>query len=110
MLAGLLFPTSGQCRVDGFDPFNRKHAFRQRITLVTGNKQQLLWDLPPADTFELNRAVYDVPRAQYQRTLAELTELLDLSQVMKTRSMPATGGKRPRISSRARSTCSEFGS
>ena len=94
MLSGLLHPSGGEILVGGYTPQLRQTAFLQQITLVMGQKQQLLWDLPPADTFELNRAVYDVPRAQYQRTLAELTELLDLSQVMKTPTRQLSLGER----------------
>jgi ABC-2 type transport system ATP-binding protein len=54
----------------------------QQITLVMGQKQQLLWDLPPSETFLLNRAIYDIPRKQYDETVAELTELLDLSPLL----------------------------
>jgi ABC-2 type transport system ATP-binding protein len=50
--------------------------------LVMGQKQQLLWDLPPAETFELNRAIYDVPRAQYKQTLDELVTLLELEELI----------------------------
>jgi ABC-2 type transport system ATP-binding protein len=66
MLAGLLHPTSGEARVGGYEPKRRDDAFLRSIMLVTGQKQQLLWDLPPSETFELNRAVYDVPRAQFR--------------------------------------------
>jgi ABC-2 type transport system ATP-binding protein len=82
VLAGLLHPTTGHVRVGGHVPQKRELSFLRKITLVMGQKQQLLWDLPPADTFELNRAVYDVPRRQYQETLAELNKLLDLEPVM----------------------------
>src|SRR5439155_8074756 len=58
VLAGLLYPTGGEVRVDGHEPRQRADAFLRKITLVLGQKQQLLWDLPPADTFELNRAAY----------------------------------------------------
>ena len=51
--------------------------------LVLGQKQQLLWDLPPSETFELNRAIYDVPRAQYEETMRELSELLELGDLVK---------------------------
>ncbi len=78
ILSGLLHPTSGEVRVDGHEPRRREDAFLKKIMLVLGQKQQLLWDLPPAETFELNRAVYDVPRAQYEETLRELGELLEL--------------------------------
>jgi ABC-2 type transport system ATP-binding protein len=78
VLSGLLHPTSGNVRVDGQDPRKRDRSFLRQITLVMGQKQQLIWDLPPADTFLLNRAIYDIPRAEYEQTLAELTELLEL--------------------------------
>ncbi len=78
VLSGLLHPTGGEVLVDGHVPRHREEAFLKKITLVMGQKQQLLWDLPPAETFELNRALYDVPRALFRQTLAELTELLEL--------------------------------
>jgi ABC-2 type transport system ATP-binding protein len=82
VLAGLLHPTSGTVRVDGFDPRRREAAFLTQITLVMGQKQQLLWDLPPSDTFLMNRAVYDIPRRTFDETLAELTALLDLGALV----------------------------
>jgi ABC-2 type transport system ATP-binding protein len=81
-LAGLLTPTSGDVRVDGHDPTRRDVAFLRAITLVAGQKQQLLWDLPPAETFALNRAIYEVPAAEYRSTLDELVSLLDLTDVL----------------------------
>ncbi len=82
MLSGLLHPTHGEIRVAGFEPRHRDHAFLRSIMLVTGQKQQLLWDLPPAETFELNRAIYGVPDAQYRETLDELTTLLELGDLV----------------------------
>jgi len=82
VLAGLLHPTGGDVLVDGLVPRRRERAFLERIMLVTGQKQQLLWDLPPAETFELNRAIYDVPRARFAETVAELTELLELKDLI----------------------------
>jgi len=79
MLSGLLHPTSGTLEVDGFTPKHREIAFLKSITLVMGQKQQLLWDLPPSETFALNRAIYEVPHAQFKQTLGELTELLGLA-------------------------------
>jgi ABC-2 type transport system ATP-binding protein len=78
MLSGLLHPTAGQVRVGGHVPQRREPEFLCKVTLVMGQKQQLLWDLPPAETFAMNRAIYDIPRARYQETLAELTGLLGL--------------------------------
>ncbi|MBT3222166.1 MAG: ATP-binding cassette domain-containing protein [Proteobacteria bacterium] len=79
MLTGLLYPTSGTCEVAGFRPQDRHVAFLKDITLVMGQKQQLLWDLPATETFLLNRALFDIPHSQYAETLTELTELLDLA-------------------------------
>src|SRR5436853_843488 len=82
VLSGLLHPTSGQVSVGGHTPQDRSREFLQQITLVMGQKQQLLWDLPPSETFLLNRAIYDIPRPQYEETVAELTQLLGLSGLL----------------------------
>ncbi|MFK7987523.1 MAG: ATP-binding cassette domain-containing protein [Sandaracinaceae bacterium] len=82
MLSGLLHPTSGSVRVDGHIPQQRAPTFLESIMLVMGQKQQLLWDLPPADTFELNRAIYQVPKPQFEETVSELTTLLDLGDLV----------------------------
>jgi ABC-2 type transport system ATP-binding protein len=82
VLSGLLHPTSGRVTVAGETPKERSPSFLRQITLVMGQKQQLLWDLPPSETFLLNRAIYDIPRAQYDETVAELTALLDLGPLL----------------------------
>ncbi len=82
MLAGLLHPTAGQVRVLGHVPQARSPELLSRITLVMGQKQQLLWDLPPRETFALNRALYNVPEAEYRRTLDDLVDLLQLAPLL----------------------------
>jgi ABC-2 type transport system ATP-binding protein len=82
VLAGLLHPSSGEVRVDGHVPQRREDAFLKKITLVMGQKQQLLWDLPPSETFALNRAIYEVPEPEFRHTLGELTELLELGDLV----------------------------
>ena len=82
MLSGLLLPTAGRAHVAGHVPFERKPEFLSSIMLVAGQKQQLLWDLPPAETFELNRAIYGLDRAQYRRTLDELVQVLQLETLL----------------------------
>jgi ABC-2 type transport system ATP-binding protein len=82
VLSGLLHPSAGQVRVAGFVPARRETSFLQSITLVMGQKQQLLWDLPPSETFALNRAIYEIPRPEFEIRIRELVELLDLGGVI----------------------------
>ena len=82
MLSGLLYPSSGKIDVLGFVPFERRNEFLRQITLVMGQKQQLIWDLPAIETFEVNKAIYDIPDEQYRARLAELSELLDLQPLL----------------------------
>ncbi|HXL34094.1 MAG TPA: ATP-binding cassette domain-containing protein [Gemmatimonadales bacterium] len=82
MLAGLLYPTSGRVEAAGFNPWTGGPPFKRRIALVLGNRQQLVWDLPPEETFLLNRAIYDVPERDYRERLAELVALLELADVL----------------------------
>jgi ABC-2 type transport system ATP-binding protein len=82
MLSGLLYPSGGQVRVVGFDPWTGGAAYKRRIALVLGNRQQLVWDLPPEETFQLNRAIYDIPAMDYRERLAELVGLLELGDLL----------------------------
>ena len=82
MLSGLLNPSSGQVRVLDHEPFRRERGFLQQITLVMGNRNQMVWDLPVADSFARNRAIYRLQRTDFNETVAELTELLDLGELM----------------------------
>ncbi len=83
MLSGLLHPTSGEIGVLGFVPWQRQGAFLRQITLVMGQRNQLIWDIPALHTFELNRVIYRIPPEDYRRTVSELTELLDLGPLLK---------------------------
>ncbi|MFM6200096.1 MAG: ATP-binding cassette domain-containing protein, partial [Dolichospermum sp.] len=78
MLTGLIHPSSGIVRVGGFVPFRRQETFLQKITLVMGQKQQLIWDLPALDSLKINAAVYNISDQEFQRRLGELTEMLGL--------------------------------
>ncbi|MCL4862564.1 MAG: ATP-binding cassette domain-containing protein [Caldilineaceae bacterium] len=82
MLAGLLHPTAGLATVLGFTPQRRERDFLRRITLVMGNRNQLQWDIPCIDSYELNRAVYRIPQPAYRHTLDELVEMLDLAPLL----------------------------
>ena len=82
MASGLLHPSGGSVRVLGYEPWRRQRDFLQQITLVMGNRNQLEWDIPCHDSYDLLAAVYRVPPAQYRETLAELTDLLDLGPLL----------------------------
>src|SRR5437868_14924452 len=66
VLSGLLYPTGGDATVLGFRSFDRQNEFLRQITLVMGQKNQLIWDLPALESFEVNRVIYEIPRADYQ--------------------------------------------
>src|SRR6187551_761894 len=83
MLSGLLYPTSGEALVLGHVPSKRERDFLRRITLVMGNRNQLQWDLPALDSFELNRAVYRIPRPDFLALRDELIELLDVGDLVR---------------------------
>ncbi len=82
MLSGLLHPTGGELAVLGHVPWKREKTFLRQITLVMGQRNQLIWDIPAADSFELNRAIYRIPSADYHRGLDELVALLDLEPLL----------------------------
>ena len=83
MLSGLLYPTGGEGRVLGHIPSKRERDYLRRMTLVMGNRNQLQWDLPALDSFELNRAIYRLPREDFKRTRDELIELLDIGDLVR---------------------------
>ncbi len=82
MLSGLLHPTAGEVTVLGYVPWKRDKAFLRQITLVMGQRNELVWDIPALDSFELNRAIYRVPPSDYRLMLNELTELLELGPLL----------------------------
>ena len=94
VLSGLLVPTSGDVRVLGHVPSERAYEFLSSIMLVAGQKNQLLWDLPPADTFELNRAIYGVSHADFRTRVSELTKLLEIEEVVQKPTRQLSLGER----------------
>jgi ABC-2 type transport system ATP-binding protein len=82
MLSGLLYPTSGEVQVLGHVPSRREKSYLRRITLVMGNRNQLQWDIPALDSFELMRAIYRVPPDDFRRTRDAFIELLDLKDLV----------------------------
>ena len=82
MLSGLLYPSAGEVTVLGFVPWRREKAYLRQMTLVMGQRNQLVWDIPIADSYELNRAIYRIPESEYRQTLKELDDLLDLAPLL----------------------------
>jgi ABC-2 type transport system ATP-binding protein len=83
MLAGLLYPTEGDARVLGHVPSKREREYLRRMTMVMGNRNQLQWDIPALDSFELNRAIYRLQREDYLAMRDELIELLDVGDLVR---------------------------
>jgi ABC-2 type transport system ATP-binding protein len=83
MLSGLLHPTGGQANVLGFTPWELKPEYLRSMTLVMGQRNRLSWDIPAADSFLLNQAIYRLPDDEYKATYKELDELLELEPLMK---------------------------
>jgi len=81
-LSGLIYPTSGEVKVLGYTPFDRNHDFLRSISLVMGQKSQLWWDLPAMESYLLYKEMYDIPELHFKKIVNELTELLDLKDIM----------------------------
>jgi ABC-2 type transport system ATP-binding protein len=94
VLSGLLHPTQGVVSVLGFRPDERRNEYLKQITLVMGQKQQLNWDLPAIETFLVNQALYEIPDLQFQESLAELEEMLDLQPLLKRQVRKLSLGER----------------
>ncbi len=94
ILSGLLHPTGGSARVAGYVPFERKTNFLKTITLIMGQKQQLMWDLPALDSFLVNQAIYEISDSDYKTTMQEFTDLLGLEDVLKKQVRKLSLGER----------------
>jgi ABC-2 type transport system ATP-binding protein len=97
MLSGLLHPTGGDARVLGHVPWKREREYLRRMTLVMGNRNQLQWDLPALDSFELNRAIYRLPREPFRETRDELIELLDIGDLVRKPVRQLSLGERMKV-------------
>ncbi len=97
MLSGILYPTSGSATVAGYVPWQRQRAYQRRFAIVMGQKSQLWPDLPAVDTFELNRRIYEVDADAYRRTLDELTDLLDVRELLQVQVRRLSLGERMKM-------------
>src|SRR2546430_3457513 len=82
MLSGLLHPSAGEASVLGYVPWRRENAYLARMTLLMGNRTQLVWDIPAADSFRVLQEIYRIPEQQFRATVNELTELLELQELV----------------------------
>jgi ABC-2 type transport system ATP-binding protein len=97
MLSGLLFPTSGEARVLGHVPSRREKDYLRQMTLVMGNRNQLQWDLPAMDSFELNRAIYRLTRDDFVQLRDEMIELLDIGDLVRKPVRQLSLGERMKV-------------
>jgi viologen exporter family transport system ATP-binding protein len=97
MLSGILHPTGGQASVLGYTPWERKKAFKMQFAIVMGQKNQLWWDLPANESLYLNKCIYEIDDRTYQSTLAELTELLDVKEMLSVQVRRLSLGERMKM-------------
>lgn len=97
LLSGLVVPTSGTATVLGHIPWLRENAYRRRFSLVTGQKEQLWWDLPAQESFRLHQEIYRIPPADYHQRLTQLTELLDVVRLLSRPVRELSLGERMRM-------------
>ncbi|MGE6575992.1 ABC transporter ATP-binding protein [Paenibacillus xylanexedens] len=97
MMSGILVPTGGDLKVLEFSPWKREVNFRRKISIVMGNRSQLLWDLPAMETFELFKEMYAVPINQYSADIKYLAELLDVEHLLKIQVRRLSLGERMKM-------------
>ncbi|UUZ84748.1 ATP-binding cassette domain-containing protein [Paenibacillus sp. P26] len=97
MLSGILFPSGGSASVLGFQPWERRKAFKKQFSIVMGQKSQLWWDLPANESLYLNKHIYEVEDRVYEHTVAELAELLDVKEPLKVQVRRLSLGERMKL-------------
>ena len=97
ILSGILHPTSGEARVNGYVPWERKKEFKKQFAYVAGQKSQLWINLPAVDSFALNKSIYEISDAQYRQTLGELVELFDVQEFLKVQVRRLSLGERMKM-------------
>lgn len=94
MLTGVLHPTSGYVNINGYTPWRQRKSYVRHIGVVFGQKSQLLWDIPPIDAFYMNKAIYNIPDAEFEETLGRMVALLDVSEVVRKPTRQLSLGER----------------
>jgi ABC-2 type transport system ATP-binding protein len=97
VLSGVLYPSSGETSVLGHTPWKRERDYLRQISLLMGNRNQLQWDIPAADSYEMNRAIYQIPKSLFRATMAELVELLDIADLVRKPVRTLSLGERMKV-------------
>lgn len=97
VLSGLLYPTGGEVKVLGFNPWERKSSYQKQFSLVMGQKNQLWWDLPAIESFNLNKEIYEIPKNEFKKNLEELVELLDVEGLLNLQVRKLSLGQRMKM-------------
>lgn len=94
VLSGLLYPSWGQVSILGYEPFKRQTAFQKQFALIMGQRNQLWWDLPPWESFILNKEIYEVPDEKFNKVVSELSEILQVEDILKVQVRKLSLGQR----------------
>ena len=97
MLAGLLYPTRGSAKVLGYTPWERADGYRRQFALLLGQKNQLWWDLPARESLELNAKIYGIPADRFERTVADMSEMLDVQDKLNVSVRELSLGERMKL-------------
>ena len=96
IMCGILLPTSGECTIDGYIPWKQRKEYVKNIGVVFGQRSGLWWDVPPIDSFDLLKDIYNIPQKEYEKKLEELTESLDLDEIKNIPTRQLSLGQRMR--------------
>lgn len=97
MLSGILYPTGGKASVLGYVPWERKKEFKMQFSIIMGQKNQLWWDLPANESLYLNKCIYEIPDKDYNSTVDELSELLEVKDLLKVQVRRLSLGERMKM-------------
>lgn len=97
MLSGILYPSGGSASIRGYTPWERKKEFKKQFSIVMGQKNQLWWDLPANESLYLNKCIYEIEYEEYRKTVGELTELLDVKDLLKVQVRRLSLGERMKM-------------
>lgn len=94
ILSGVLYPTSGEANIMGYTPWKQRKEYVSKIGAVFGQKSQLIWDIPPIDSFEMNKAIYDISTQSYKEKFSKMVELLEVGSVIRKPTRQLSLGER----------------